>query len=169
MRLYLSSSSPWNSTYSDDDGHLFYKVECPNRKATIYRSLPDITLPTSERQLWEERHYLETHPSWSDHPERDGRGSGLPQNDIILEEKRLSSGSDYEFRMSGSHTPVHACDHPFVTKEHWVHSSDIEFHTIHSTRFNLGGNEIDASVLFKKEGWSFFGRSVFLHSHCPLC
>ncbi|KAG2021170.1 hypothetical protein CC2G_006428 [Coprinopsis cinerea AmutBmut pab1-1] len=170
MRLYLSTRSPWNSIYSDENGRLFYKVESPNHKrAIIYRSLPDLSLPTSERQLWEERHFLETHPSWSEHPEADGRGSGIPQDDVIVEERRISTGSDYEFRSatstSAGHTPVHAENHPFFTREHWVQFADIEFHTIRSTRFNVGGKEITASELFQKEGWSFFGRNRIFSTH----
>lgn len=172
--LYLSSHDPRNCTYSDEKGRLFYKVETAQRHATIYRSLPDLHLPTSERQLWEERHYLETHPSWCEHPEWEGRGSGFPQDDVIVEERRdpsmdsrrrQSCGSSYEFRsLSDAQAFKHPDDHPFFTKEHWAHYAEIEFHAIHSTLFNVAGNEVKASELFQKEGWSFFGRNrIFTH------
>jgi len=165
MHLYLSNSNPRNCTYSDEHGQLFYKVASAQHTATLYRSLPDLHLPTAERQLWEERHFLETHPSWAEHPEWEGRGSGVPQDDVIVEERRFSSDSSYEFRsLSGAQTPRHADDHAFFTKEHWVHFADVDFHTVHSTRFNVAGTEVKASALFRKEGWTAFGRNrIFAH------
>ncbi|TFK24672.1 hypothetical protein FA15DRAFT_669405 [Coprinopsis marcescibilis] len=170
MHLYLSTSSPWNSTYSDDKGKLLYKVECTwrigSRNAAIYRALPDLSLPTSERQLWEERHYLETHPSWSDHPELEGQGSGSPVDDLILEERRTSYDSNHELTFSssgtGNQSPAHSNhedDHPFFVEKHWAHFADVEFHTIHSTILRIAGEENKASEMFQKEGWSWFGRN----------
>lgn len=170
MRLYLSSLSPWNSTYSDEEGHLIFKIESTyaggTRLVNIYRALPDISLPTSERQLWEERHFFETHPSTQrDHPELDGQGSGLGNDNLILEETRdgysskESNDSVYEYPLTDpsrrSPSPsrtAHSETHPFWTKEHWVHFADIKFHQSQNTQFNIAGKEFEAESFFEKNG-----------------
>jgi hypothetical protein len=177
MRLYLSSHSPWNSTYSNEEGHLVFKIESTysagTRLVSIYRALPDISLPTSERQLWEERHFFETHPSTQrGHPELDGQGSGLGQEDLILEESRdaysskASSDSVYDYPLADpvrrSPSPsrtIHSETHPFWTKEHWVHFADIKLHPNQHTVLNIAGKEFEAEDYFEKEvSKSPFGR-----------
>lgn len=173
MRLYLSSLSPWNSTYSTEEGHLLFKVESPSspnpRQFHFYRALPDVSLPTSERQLWEERHFFDTHPSSRrDHPEFDGQGSGLYVDSVIMEENREdfsvieSNSSLYQYplqdpaypsaKRSSSPSPSrssHSDTHPFWTKEHWVHFADAEYHWSSKTHFNVAGKEFYAADFFK--------------------
>ena len=180
MRLYLSSSKLWNSTYSTPDGTLLFKAACDaspastspsvglhnhDRLVKLYRALPDITLPTSERQLWEERHFFETHPSTHrDHPELDGQGSGLPTDELIFEEDRAVPGEhdpsaagssvnslyEYPLSVSGRSSFSHGENHPYWTKEHWVHFADIDFKQGGSATFNIAGREFSSDELFEK-------------------
>lgn len=159
---------------------MLFKVESSTfinpRKVMLYRALPDVSLPTSERQLWEERHFFDTHPSpHRDHPELEGQGSGLWRDTLIMEESRgtpVSSalesdtslyefplhqpGSSVAFGKRGSPSPsrnTHSDSHPFWTKEHWVHFADIEHHQVHSTKLNVAGKEFTANEFFEKAGW----------------
>lgn len=185
MRLYLSSLSPWNSTYSSEEGHLLFKVEAApeavngTRKIMLYRALPDVTLPTSERQLWEERHFFETHASAQrEHPELDGQGSGFAPGDLILEESRdehvagalESDTSLYEFPLryssSSKRSPspsrtLHSDTHPFWIAEHWVHFADIEYYqTRHSkSEFNVAGKVFTAEEFFEKQARQLKART----------
>lgn len=78
MRLYLSTNSPWNATYSNSKGEIIYKAESPRLflgigplPITIERAIPSNAAKTEKMEKVEKTEK-------TDRPEKTGNAAALP-------------------------------------------------------------------------------------------
>lgn len=153
MQLYLTSDDPANSVYCLREGKIAYKVACPHGKlATIWRALPNLAV-TPEATLWMEKHFG-SNASRTPH--------SYPDNHNINDEPRASFTSQDEQLTLWAGPPT-VEEYQRISSESERNAgltkiAEIELHTISSTIIRHLGNEWKASVFFRKEGWSWYGR-----------
>ncbi|KAJ3565824.1 hypothetical protein NP233_g7397 [Leucocoprinus birnbaumii] len=188
MRLILSSRHPRNSSYSTESGEILYKVTKPPRlgprtvtirKAVgtvqgVWQGDPDQSRPRSisassssaSRGI---RAKVPTRPGTSESMVSKMTGRNRRDSELVDVDGggRKSPTDDEGFTDSDDEDEEEEGVEPGspTYEGHFAFYAQIEFNALLSPRFRFDSREVSVKEYFRKEGWSWYGRSVvIIHS-----
>ncbi|KAK2460725.1 hypothetical protein APHAL10511_007195 [Amanita phalloides] len=146
MHLYLNKRSHLNSSYYNEDRHVLYKVETPNRffsrVTTIKSALPGDICPRPSPSKTNGDHHSPQYELFGD---KDVKG------DITYDE----GPDDVDEKEPESEAP----DGDILLPDRFAHLATIQFANIGSSRIRYGGEEHETGKFLTKKELNVFGQN----------